>query len=446
MSYDAIGEHARAQPDGVAILAPQGAVTWHALDEQLDLAATQLREAGADVRDVVAIDAAADLRTIIIIHAAWRLGICVAPLHPGLTETERNRAVEALEDFEPNPGDRGDASQTAAILWSSGSSGAPRGVALPMRAFTHNAMATAQRLDLRPTDRWLTTLSLAHVGGLTMIARAGHLGAGLVLSDGFSATDFHAVCAAGSVTHASLVPTMLSRLVETGLPAPRSLRTILLGGAAAAPSLVERAFQLGYPVALTYGMTETGSQIATASPEETRADPGSVGRPLDGVEVAIDEHGEILVQGPTLATHLVGEGGLRVDADGWLHTGDFGSLGADGALRVGGRLDARIITGGVNVDPLEVERALTLLPNVASACVVGSTDPEWGERVDAAVTLLDPTGAHPTVESVRTALRETLSAPKLPKRVRVLDALPVSRGGKVDRHAVLEMMNRSDTS
>ncbi len=448
MNPDPVSENARTRPEAVAVVADQGVVTWKSLDHQVEQTVQHLSAAGADPYDVVAVDADYTLRTIIVVHAAWRLGVAIAPLHPGLTPTERKAAHAALEAFEPDRESSVDshrAQETAAVVWTSGSSGEPRGVALPARSFAHNAVATAQRLGLEPTDRWLTTLSLAHVGGLALLARAAHLGCAVVLSKGFSAEDFRQQCDAARVTHASLVPTMLARLLDDGTRAPDSLRAVLLGGAAAPPSLVERAIALGYPIALTYGMTEAGSQIATATPAQVRADPGSVGAPLDGVELRFDSDGQILVRGPTLATHIVGEGALGIDTDGWLHTGDFGDLRDDALLHVGGRLDARIVTGGVNVDPLEVERALTELPAITSACVVGLPDPEWGERIEAAITVAE--GApDPEIESVRAQLRGRLSAPKLPKRVLVVESLPLGRNKKIDRDRVHEILRTGNAT
>jgi O-succinylbenzoic acid--CoA ligase len=435
---DPVRTHAQERPDATAVVTAEGEMSWSVLDEQVDVAAARLSDAGADPRDVVAVNATTDLRTIIVVHAAWRLGIGIAPLHPGLTASEREGAMAVLDAFDPSQADG--QPTTAAIVWTSGSTGAPRGVALPHRSFAHNAKATAKRLSLVRADRWLTTLSLAHVGGVALVARAAHVGSAIVLSDGFSAKNFHQQCSDGNVTHTSLVPTMLSRLVAVGEPAPSSLLAVLIGGAAAPPALVERALELGYPVALTYGMSEAGSQIATATPEQTQAHPNSVGAPLDGVEVVVDDSGQILVRGPTLATHLVGDGKLAIDAEGWLHTGDFGVLDDGGELHVGGRLDGRLITGGVNVDPVEVERVLARVPGVARACVVGLPDPEWGERVEAGVTLIDPSATPPTSDSVRELLKETLSAAKIPKRIHVLQSFPVGRNGKMDRSRVRDIL------
>lgn len=435
---DVLQRQAEERPHSPAVITDQGVVTWATLAAQVATTAQSLADTGAGEGDVVAVDADGSVRTLVILHAAWSLGVATAPLHPKLTPRERQAAIDALEGFEPESSDD-PGLRTAAILWTSGSTGLPRGIALPAKAFLHNASATASRLSLDASDRWLTTLSLAHVGGLAMAARAAHVGSALVLMDAFTTTAFHEECRAHSVTHASLVPTMLLRLVNEGRSAPPSLKAVLIGGAAATPQLISRAIGLGYPVALTYGLTEASSQVATATPEETRADATHVGRALDSVQVRIDDRGRICIRGPTLATAVVGEGALPIDDEGWLVTSDVGTLDDGGVLRVGGRVDAQIITGGVNVDPVEVERALTALEGVKEACVVGRPDPEWGTRVEAVIVSSEGTGAA-DVEALKSELAKTLSPAKLPKAIHVVEALPLNRNGKVDRASVLRSL------
>jgi O-succinylbenzoic acid--CoA ligase len=224
------------------------------------------------------------------------------------------------------------------------------------------------------------------------------------------------------------VPVMLHRLLEGwggGRP-PASLRCLLIGGAGAEEALVERALALRFPLALTYGLTEATSQVATAPPELVRAKPGTVGAPLPGVDLRIAPGGEILVRGATVAP---GQGG----ADGWLHTGDLGRLDGDGHLWVTGRISNRIISGGVNVDPAEVEAVLRTHPGVRDVAVVGVPDPEWGERVVAALVV----DGRPRVrEELDNLARLVLSPAKRPRDFREVGSLPRNPNGKVDRAEV----------
>ncbi len=244
------------------------------------------------------------------------------------------------------------------------------------------------------------------------------------------------------LTHVSVVPTQLLRLLEAhgDGPPPRGFRCALVGGAKAPTDLVQRALGAGWPLALTYGLTEATSQVATAPPSLTEQKPGTVGRPLDGVEVGLGEGGEILVRGRTLASAYVGSTGEALtDADGWHHTGDLGRFDDDGDLWVLGRRADRIVSGGVTVDAIEVEEALRGHPGVADACIVGVADAEWGERVSAWVVPSDDALAPSDLDAY---LRKMLSAPKLPRSYRMGSAMPLNANGKVDRNAVREALAR----
>jgi O-succinylbenzoic acid--CoA ligase len=215
----------------------------------------------------------------------------------------------------------------------------------------------------------------------------------------------------------SLVPTTLERLLDLGLEAPE-LRVALVGGGPLAPSLAARAKRAGIPVAQTYGMTEACSQVATSLP----GDPETAGRPLLGTTVEIAPDGEILVSGPTVAPTEIAE-------DGWLHTGDVGSLDDRGRLVVTGRKADTIVTGGENVAPAEVEAALLTHPAVADAGVHGEPDGEWGEVLLATVVLR---GAA-TQEELRAHVATQLARFKVPKRISFTDRLPRTASGKLLR-------------
>jgi O-succinylbenzoic acid--CoA ligase len=203
------------------------------------------------------------------------------------------------------------------------------------------------------------------------------------------------------------------------------------------------------PVAITYGLTEATSQVATATPEESQGDPSTPGRPLAGIEVAVDAEGGIRVRGATVAAGRIvaeGEDGrLRVDpltdAEGWLDTGDLGHLDERGRLRLTGRRSDRIVSGGVTVDPMEVEGVLLAHPSVIEATVVGVPDEVWGERVVAVVTMR-AAGPFPGADSLSAYLRDRLTGAKRPKELRALETLPRNPNGKVDREAVRGLFAR----
>ena len=426
--------------DEVLVHGQDRAWTRRALRGRVSSEAEKWKERGAEAGAVLPVVADSTVEDVVRILAAWSLGAIPAPLNARLTPRERASAEAVLS--------RGGASEpltsgAAAVLWTSGTSGRPRGVVLSAHALRSNADASRRRLGLVENDCWLASLSTAHVGGLALVVRALLLGSRLAAPGRLSHEDMLPWLTgdrgAPPVTHVSLVPTQLLRLLEAwgSGPPPDTLRCVLVGGAHAPRALVEEATARGWPVALTYGMTEMTSQVATAPPAEVRGDPTSVGRPLHGTELRITSDGEILVRGPTRALGYLGSADPITDDEGWYHTGDLGSVDARGHVRITGRRSDRIVSGGVTVDAVEVESVLGGHPAIREACVVGLPDAEWGERVAAAVVweTAEP-GPRPEPDALRAWCRERLSAAKVPRRWVVLDALPRNANGKVDRTGV----------
>ena len=431
----------RADAEAVALIGSQRAWTYRELDLAVEGRADALRASGCVAGQVLPLVVDADADSVIELLALWRIGATPAPLNAKLTEPEREAARTALEHAPAG---------AQAILWTSGTAGRPRGVVISFDALGASAHGAAARLELGADDVWLASLSPAHVGGLALITRALLLGSALVAVGPFDVGRTWGlvrgrglpVGVAVSVTHVSLVPTQLLRLLDAsgGEAPPASFRCALVGGAGTPRDLLARALAAGWPVALTYGLTEATSQVATASPAHTRLKPGTVGRPLAGASVRIGEDDEILVRGATLASGYVGQGvGALVDAEGWHHTGDMGRLDGDGDLWVIGRRADRIVSGGVSIDAVEVEEALRSHAAVADACVVGIADAEWGERVAA---WIEPAGVAPDLKALDAYLRTRLAAPKLPRRYHVQPHLPRNANGKVDRATVRDVLSR----
>ena len=294
------------------------------------------------------------------------------------------------------------------VIFTSGTTGAPKPVGLTAANHEASALASAWNLGVAPDDRWLCCLPLWHVGGLAILVRSAVYGTTAVVHDGFDVARVRESIESGEATLVSLVATMLRRLIDGGLAAWPSLRGALVGGGPVPGDLVEWAAAAGFPLLPTYGMTETCSQVVTG------------GRVLPGAEVAIGAGGEILVRGPMVAPGAVGE-------DGWLHTGDRGRFEGDGRLVVEGRLDDVIVTGGENVAAREVEEALLGHGAVRDAAVVGRPDPEWGEAIVAYVVL----GGEAGDDELRAFCRAVLPGFKVPKAFVRVEELPRNAAGKV---------------
>jgi O-succinylbenzoic acid--CoA ligase len=367
----------------------------------------------------------------------------------------------ALADIEPAPvatvdSDWGD---TRLLLFTSGTTGAPKAVRLTYGNLGASAVASACRLGVLPGDRWLCPLSMYHTGGVSVVLRSALYGTTTVLvrTPGFDPETVRGALADYDCTGVSLVPTMLDRLLDAGEKGagdalPESLRFALVGGAPTPPVLAERALDAGVPVCPTYGATETASQVATLCPEQVPAHPDSVGRPVLGTRVTVldddgnplpaGEPGELAVAGPTVTPGYV-SGDATTDQFGehGLRTGDRGWLDEDGFLHVGGRQTDQIVTGGENVHPSEVADVLRDHPGVAAVAVVGVPDDEWGERVGALVVPVDDhAAAVPDAADLRTVCEGQLAGYKHPRVVAVVDDLPRTPSGTVDRETARECL------
>jgi O-succinylbenzoic acid--CoA ligase len=436
-------------PGRLALLTADAALSYDALARAVTVAMRDLRHRGACSMPRAAVVAGRDLPTAVGLLALFELGVPVVLLHErapagecaalcqrtGATVVDA-RAIGHAALAARSPG-RDDAplvpadARPLAIVFTSGSSGQPRAVELGRRAFTASAAASAARLSWREQDRWLCALPLAHVGGLSILTRCLSARRTAVLDTGrFDPLRLAGILDTAQVTLLSLVPAMLRRLLDEAPTwrSPAQLRALLLGGAASDPALLSRARDRDLPLRVTYGMSETCSQVATQD-TPTPLPPGCVGRPLPGIELAIDGGGRIRVRGPTLMNRYLPPAAPGIAADGWFETGDCGWLDADGRLHVTGRADDTIITGGENVHPAEVENVLAAHPGVREVCVIGLPDALWGQVVTAVViprAELDPAtlAAHCAVH---------LSPFKRPRRFHLGAELPRLPSGKVDR-------------
>ncbi len=423
-----VRDAAREEPDRDALVVNGETWSWARLADAVAPVARDLADAGhpADSDAPVTLIARLDLPTLLRQYALVSTRVPMHLLHPAHSEAERAQLTASLErtQLAPRDGDE----RALAIVYTSGTSGMPKGVILSRRAFVASAHASAANLGWQDDDRWLLRIPTAHIGGLSTLTRCLRARRCLVVAD--DSLPLRDQIERDRVTMTSLVPTQLRRLIDEA-PSwrpPAHLRALLLGGGPAPTELLRDAADRGWPVLTTYGLTETCSQVVT-QPYGTINDGAlGSGRPLDGADVRIVDD-VIHVRGPMLCSGYV-DGAPALDRDGWYVTGDRGRFDEHGFLHVLGRASDLIISGGENVDPLEVEAALRDLPGVRDACVFGVPDREWGERVAAVVVGDDVDPA-----ALDAALRERLARFKLPRLYARADALPLTRAGKLDRRA-----------
>ncbi len=380
---------ARLAPQQVAIETPQASLRYAELARAARAAAGELAERGVARGDRVAIALPAAPGFAQALHACLLLGAAAVPVDMRLSEPEREHMLQGatavvdrpLRDAGAEAGDSAhELDAVALVIHTSGTTAAPRAVELTYGNVLWSALGSAVALGLDPGERWLCALPPAHVGGLSILLRSAIYGTTAVVHERFRTEAALEALHSGAVTLVSLVATTLARLLDAGLSSPPALRCALTGGGPVPRVLLERAHEAGVPVSLTYGLTEACSQVTTTPVAAIGARPADAGPALFCTQVRLAEDGEILVRGPTVAP-----GALA--ADGWLHTGDLGSLDDAGSLRVVGRKADTIVSGGENVAPAEVEAVLEAYPGVVEAAVVGRPDVEWGEAVSAFVVI-----------------------------------------------------------
>jgi O-succinylbenzoic acid--CoA ligase len=478
-----------AQTNPARLALSYGGRQWTFVDLERAVAgaAVVLREATTPVCYRVGILSANRPGFVCAVHAAARTGAVLAPLNwrhsaeelawqiddaqidvllvdedrlPLATEACRGLPVQILpiEYLEETQGDAGnepptpsiDLARDAVVIYTSGTSGRPKAARITYGNLWFSAVASSLHIGHAQNDVWLAVLPLFHIGGLSILFR-GVIGATqVVLHERFEPERVRQAFS-GGITLASLVPTMLERIVEQYDAAPWAsrLRCVLIGGGPAPSGLIERCARLGIPVSPTYGLTEASSQVSTLRPEDALRKLGSSGQTLPTTDIRVvdggglagpGQIGGIEVRGPSIFAGYAGR--VKQDAfseDGWFATGDDGYLDEEGFLYVVDRRQDVIVSGGENVYPAEVERVLLQHPSVADAGVVGTPSEAWGARPVAAVVWRGHEGTD--VESALLAhCRRRLAAYKVPDRFVVVADLPRSPSGKLLRRALRDLL------
>jgi fatty-acyl-CoA synthase len=463
--------------------------TYRELQREVESCAGRLAACGIGKGDRVAFLGHNQPMFLFALFAAARLGAIFVPLNFRLTgpelgyilgdcaarvlivdeahraviaaETERLPSLEATLAAEANEGVlpapppvRAREDDIAVVMYTSGTTGRPKGAMLTHGNLWWNNCVVLHTADFRADDTTLVCAPLFHIGGLnvtTLIAL--QLGARIVLHRTFDPGRALADIAAQRVTTMFGVPAMFLFMAQhPNFPATdlASVRLLVVGGAPSPLPLLKTYLERGISMQQGYGLTETAPMVSFLAPEYALRKVGSSGRAPIFVEVKIVDtaggaiaapgaQGEILVRGPNV---FQGYWGLpeatakAIDADGFFHTGDAGFFDADGFLTVSDRIKDMVITGGENVYPAEVESELMRHPAIAEVGVIGEPDPQWGERV-VAVVALKP-GAALDLETLRGFAAERLAPYKLPKRLELVAALPRNATGKILKRELRE--------
>ncbi|AMQ21533.1 o-succinylbenzoate--CoA ligase [Geobacillus sp. JS12] len=472
-------------PERIAVSDGRRTKTFAELYEAAAVWARRLAQAGVKEGDIVALLMKNRIEMIEIIHALFFLGARVLLQNVRLTSYELGwqlddsgarlaiadeelagsldgdgrvltvGAVAALPEVDVSLKETCDLEEVATIMYTSGTTGTPKGVLQTYGNHWWSAVGSALNLGLHERDCWLAAVPLFHISGLSIAMRSVIYGMPMRLQTSFDPKEANEWIMRGDVTIMSVVAAMLQRMIsELGEARyPDTFRCMLLGGGPAPRPLLEACKEKGIPVYQTYGMTETASQIATLAPEYSLTKLGSAGKPLFPAELCIlkdekpaapHEAGEIVVKGPNVTKGYLHrpEATAQAIRGGWFFTGDIGYIDEDGFLYVLDRRSDLIISGGENVYPAEVEAVLLSHPDVEEAGVTGVEDETWGQVPYAFVRL--KRGASPDEAALRAFCRERLAKYKVPARIYFVDELPRNAAQKLLRRELKRLIPKTE--
>lgn len=452
-----------------AIISEEMNIDQLELSKLVNSTAAWYLELGIKPSDRVAILSQNSVEYVISIYALWRINSIPIPLNIRLTQEELKQVIdlagcklilksaEYSEFLKERPSfplkikfeeknvsykNLTDKNDTALIIFTSGSSGEPKGVELTNGNLYASYLSISNEYSFSPSDKFLATLPFYHIGGFSIITRTLLSGGTLIIPKSLKHTSISKSLKNYDPSVISLVPTMLKRLVENEAYPNKNLRLAFIGGGPSDNELVLRAFELGWPFVKVYGSTETCSMISGVNGKKLREKPASGGKAFVNVEIrifdqslnvqAIEKIGEIGVKSESIAKGYLNNKDLwnQKIKDGFYLTNDFGYMDREGYLFVVSRRIDLIISGGENIDPAEVEKHLLSNPAVEEAIVFPIENNEWGQ-IPAAVLVLKK-GVELNKEELISKLKNHLASYKVPQKVFFINELPRNEIGKID--------------
>lgn len=464
--------------DHPALISSDVILTYSELENKIQLAAEYFHHLGIKENNKIAILDSNNPDYLINILALWELNTCIIPLNTRLTENETAELLSAsdadflfipenkkynltvktqvikipIESVKHLPGFKThgiNPDEISLIMFTSGITGKPKGVEHSLRDLLNSADNSESFLLQKNNDRWLASLPFFHIGGLSIITRTLRYGSTLIIPDSLKNNDLKKAFEVFKPTHASLVSTQLIRLLETGWKPGKELKNLLLGGGVIEESLIKEALSKGCKVTNVYGATETCAFVTANSGAGIINKPASAGKALGSNKISIikdnsdisgtGESGEVCIESNSLfhGYYKDLETTRTKLRDGKFYTGDIGYIDSDGDLHIEARKADLIITGGENVNPIEVENVLNKIPEIRESCVFALEDKEWGQIVAAAVVL----NRKISIKGLAENLKGKIASYKIPKRFFPVDNIPKTPLGKIKREQIREEIN-----
>ncbi|MER2059080.1 MAG: o-succinylbenzoate--CoA ligase [Niallia sp.] len=470
-----IKNRAHLTPDREAIVYKEKRLTFKELYEMAYYRAGILTDLGVKDTDYVGFLVKSDLETVLHLYAMQIIGAKAVLLNNRLTAKEiayqlkdakvtyliteelfQEKVIQVKEEvleisiylkedieeytyIEPKEKDYITLDETCTIMYTSGTTGLPKGVIQSYGNHWWSAVGNTLNAGLYEKDTWLCTVPIFHISGYSILMKSIIYGMKIVLHESFDEKRVLQDLWKEKITIISVVTTMLQRIEQaTSEKFPAYFRYMLLGGGPATVELLTRCINKGILVYYSYGMTETSSQIVTLSPEDSISKIGSAGKPLFpaqlrivnplGEELGPNEVGEITVCGPNVSKgYLNKENHLK---NGWFFTGDIGYIDSEGFLYVLDRRSDLIISGGENVYPAEVEAVLTEMEGIREAAVIGIPNAQWGQ-VPVAFVVED--GSAGSEKWIMENCEKSLAKYKIPKKIIFVSEIPRNASGKIVR-------------
>lgn len=465
-------------PNEIAVKTTSSSLTYAELNIQIIKSVSYLEQIGIKKNDYIGITGDNSYHFVIVIFALWQIGAIPVVINIRLLNDEIEELLQIAnckfilisnnlsDSFYTGKTDKiyypfevkektsynltsVDLNGNAIIVFTSGSTGKPKGVEISFNNLIESAQIGNQYFNHRPNDSWIASLPFYHIGGFSIIIRSVLFGLTLIIPDNLEINNLGIALTSFDPSHASFVSTQLKRLIDLGKNPNKSLRNVLLGGGLIDQDLVDSAIKSGWQVSLSFGATETSSFISILKPEQFEVKNGSAGKALYPNNIIIvDDNKNILPNGVegeiAIKSKSVAKGYLnnytetkKKFINGYYYTGDFGFLDKDDFLYVRARRNDLIISGGENVNPLEIENELLKHPSIKEAAVFGLIDREWGQIIAAALVSKD--NIKLSLEEIKLFLKNKISSFKFPKKIFYVTELPKTELGKIRKQQLREM-------